>query len=161
MEEEAFYFFGGRVVNKNSWITRVPPSLLWLEKTLVYPNRKFRQAWGLWTTFPRQTALLKMSAKFSSKSNAVFARVMLVEEMIYNCHESWILEYLVESMHCLMLCFRNCSFHLMKKEGTTPQPNTVEMVNLVWSDTTSSLGFPCHTSEHTSPQNPSLLYTPP
>ena len=35
-----------------------------------------------------QTTLLKILAKFSSKSNAVYARAMLVEERIYKCHES-------------------------------------------------------------------------
>ena len=48
----------------------------------------------------------------------------------------------------------------MKKAGPTPQLDTVEIVNLVCPDTTSSLGFSCHTCEHARPQN-SSLYAPP
>ena len=48
----------------------------------------------------------------------------------------------------------------MTKAGPTPQLDTVEIVNLVCPDTTSSLGFSCHTCEHARPQN-SSLYAPP
>ena len=58
-------------------------------------------------------------------------------------------EFFVPSF-CVARGYHTTSFDFMKYHFSTDicTFNVLETLNLIWSDATASLGFPCHTSEH-------------